>query len=627
MAFAMVYKFSEAIDRKGKDPDLPAKESDRSSDPDTREKQEKALARNSVAMANLTVAMVTESAMSIIYRARTDDWPGGLAFNVVTALFEKFAPHDVIAKVELRRLLSGVKMKQKESPATIFEQISKIENRFGTTKIDDDDLIPAALTAAPKEYAGVIAAEQVRNPSNFGLESLEKAMTIYHRQKYGKTNDDSTNADEGDELVLSAFGGTCYNCGEKGHRKHECPNPKKRRDQPKFSKKCRHCGKTGHRETSCWVKFPEKAPKFARGKRNETAATAITGSGSDNDQEFLLMAAETPVKAEKMPWCEMCSDVGHKQQYCYGVQVPAGSCQVIHEGDEDGDHKDTIAGDDASSSGSHDHNDDHKDTVAGDDASSSGSFGELVLMALKMKFPFVAELLKDPNIWIGDTGATNHVKNNRMGLINLVEDSSGITMGNNEVEKSTESGDLPCVACDKEGSQLDRIRMTAVSVVPTSGFNLFSISRCLKEGWKLSGTAEALILSKGRMTLKFDIVIPTEKGVIFAIYLQPRGEMANVSAVVPKTVEKAHALLGHPNVDDVRKTAKHLGWELSKSSSGPCASCTTAKAKQKNLPKSQVQETTKDYDRGYLDLSSYKTPDGIPNPTKPYWRMIVREAT
>ena len=122
----------------------------------------------------------------------------------------------------------------------VFEQISRIQNQFSKTTIQEDDLVSAALTAAPDDYAGVIAAEQVRDPANFGLGSLEKAMMLFYRQKYGDGSKKSAGTGDTEELVLSAFNGTCFNCGEKGHRKHECPNAKKKREQPKFKGTCRH---------------------------------------------------------------------------------------------------------------------------------------------------------------------------------------------------------------------------------------------------------------------------------------------------------------------------------------------------------------------------------------------------
>ena len=56
----------------------------------------------------------------------------------------------------------------------------------------------------------------------------------------------------------------------------------------------------------------------------------------------------------------------------------------------------------------------------------------------------------------------------------------------------------------------------------------------------------------------FDIVIPTEKGAIYCVYLKRDGEMANVAtaddqqAVTTMTIKQAHDRLGHNNEDATR---------------------------------------------------------------------------
>jgi hypothetical protein len=80
----------------------------------------------------------------------------------VSALFKKYQPQDVITRVELRQQLSAVKMKSNEDPATLFEQLSSIENRYNTStkKIEEEDMIAVVLDAAPTEYQAILTAEQ-----------------------------------------------------------------------------------------------------------------------------------------------------------------------------------------------------------------------------------------------------------------------------------------------------------------------------------------------------------------------------------------------------------------------------------------------------------------------------------
>jgi hypothetical protein len=104
-------------------------------------------------------------------------------------------------------------------------------------------------------------------------------------------------------MVLDAFGGTCYNCQEKGHRANQCPKKTRHisgncsedgNTRGKFSGTCNHCGKIGHNKLSCW-KLDEnktKRPKNFRGGNTEHANSVISAEyGEDgNAREFIMCA-------------------------------------------------------------------------------------------------------------------------------------------------------------------------------------------------------------------------------------------------------------------------------------------------------------------------------------------------
>ena len=108
-----------------------------------------------------------------------------------------------------------------------------------------------------------------------------------------------------------------------------------------------------------------------------------------------------------------------------------------------------------------------------------------------------------------------------IGMVNkyAAKESVSIVMGNKQVEKSITIGDLPSVICNNQGVQIVQATMKDVAVVPDCAFNLFSISKCLKQGWRLGATNGVLVLTSpnGNTKIKFNIKISTPNGVLYAI--------------------------------------------------------------------------------------------------------------
>ena len=126
-------------------------------------------------------------------------------------------------------------------------------------------------------------------------------------------------------------------------------------------------------------------------------------------------------------------------------------------------------------------------------------------------------------------------------------------MGNDTVAKGTHTGDLPGIRCDHQGNQLDNVVLTNVSVVPSSAFNLFSITKMQLQGWVLGGDKNNLWITKGRRTIRFDIKIETPEGCVFAMYVtrERESEMGTVAAAnnnnktMTMTFRQVHDRLGH----------------------------------------------------------------------------------
>ena len=61
--------------------------------------------------------------------------------------------------------------------------------------------------------------------------------------------------------------------------------------------------------------------------------------------------------------------------------------------------------------------------------------------------------------------------------------------------------------------------------------------------------------------INFNIVVPTEKGAIYACKFVRTVEVTTASAerTMKVNINMAHCLLGHRNEDSMRKTAKEIG--------------------------------------------------------------------
>jgi hypothetical protein len=405
-AYATVYRFIQALTIGGEMTLTGLTENtviDTSTD--IGKEQEAAKKRNALAMANLLMAFTSDTTMSLIWKAKTKDWPSGLAHLVVTSLFRKYQPQDTITRVELRRMLNGVKMKKGEDPVTLFKQLRNIENRYNTATqtLEEDNMIAVVLGAATSEYQSIVTAKQRRLGGNITLDNLEECMNQYWRQVSARENNESN--DEETELTLTAFSGRCYNCGEDGHKATDCKKPnrkgnnnrsqKSKKYGKKTSKKCHNCGKPGHLAYDCWEK-----------EENKNIRPSGWQSSRSGEQG---MAA-----------------------------VDGNRCEILLS---------------------------------------------------SMTFPKKQALLSDRNIWIGDTSAMQHMTLCKDGMTNVKRATSEdkVTVGNGSIEKTTEIGDLPGVICNQNGKKLAKTILKDVAIVPSSKYNLFSLTKAIKDGWELSG--------------------------------------------------------------------------------------------------------------------------------------------
>jgi hypothetical protein len=108
----------------------------------------------------------------------------------------------------------------------------------------------------------------------------------------------------------------------------------------------------------------------------------------------------------------------------------------------------------------------------------------------------------------------------------------------------------------------------------------------MNSGWKLEGNEKSMSLVKENKKLSFDIKIHTTRGVLFAVKVDKRTEIAGIVKEVKKVKEitsmEAHQCLGHLSQKSKKDTAKQLGWHLI-GEFVKCEDCAIDKGRQKNV--------------------------------------------
>ena len=204
----------------------------------------------------------------------------------------------------------------------------------------------------------------------------------------------------------------------------------------------------------------------------------------------------------------------------------------------------------------------------------------------EVSFMAINESTKKLDLWIGNTGASTHIKNTLDGLYNLQKEETTVKIGNGLKLKSTTIGSLKGVVEQNDGTKINVV-LNNVAYVPELTANLFSITKALQNGFKFSNEENIMILSKGLKTIKFDNLQKTGKGYCPGIKIPD--EIANVAQTL--TYSEAHQKFGHPG-EVTRATATKLGWKLT-TKTEECEACLIGKACQKNLNKIAEQTVGK----------------------------------
>jgi len=142
---------------------------------------ESALKCNAAAIAYLTHMLVNNKAVSCIKKAKTPEYPNGLAYLLLKRLDQKFMPKGGFKMSGLRDQLRKLKFKDKDDPNDFFEKIAGIKNLSmqldQTDSISKDELVSHVISATPEKYMTCIKKIIDLQKENITVDHLEEEIS------------------------------------------------------------------------------------------------------------------------------------------------------------------------------------------------------------------------------------------------------------------------------------------------------------------------------------------------------------------------------------------------------------------------------------------------------------------
>ena len=315
--------WTKVLDEKFKQ-ELPASEHDvlDETKPDEKKRIE-ARELNAKVVNMIVLGQKSVTMINMIETTKSADWPSGLACEIWSEFRGRFAPEDDIAEMDMEDELAKIRITAKEDPWKVVDKIAVGQIKYSKA-ISEVRKVAIIIRAGKSHYAQVITAtsQLIRRTENrpaTSRELLNEMRTQWRIENRGGANEDDTPT----EATLasqskSKFDGVCYNCGEKGHKAKDCPNPKSGNgggnNKAKFNGNCNFCGRKGHKEADCWDK-PENAHKRPkkwkpREQRSEAVVCEVLmpqveklRSGDQVPYEFLLTSINTTPENQKDESC------------------------------------------------------------------------------------------------------------------------------------------------------------------------------------------------------------------------------------------------------------------------------------------------------------------------------------
>ena len=139
--------------------------------------QKKNIVLNNAAVAVLTVSFDHPELIRYCTESETEEYPGGIAREIVRKLFSKYRPIDCVAEVEAELDLTELRFKSGRNPEEYFTDLALLRNQYkDSKKFKEKSLVASTVAKAPKMYSGTLASELRRQGDGITLQHINDCM-------------------------------------------------------------------------------------------------------------------------------------------------------------------------------------------------------------------------------------------------------------------------------------------------------------------------------------------------------------------------------------------------------------------------------------------------------------------